>query len=266
MRRHPDNHSCDFSKRMIEVYTLKMAIENETSKNNDITKTPTPAKPLKSARIVKKGKSKRSKKSKSNANLRKIGALIQRVGMNLLALGLIGFVAFLIWQRFSPKQEFTSFAYSVSTSQPSPTQTIPEEIKQVPGIDLSRLATPFPSLAQGIERRIDLKTIIPSRPRVDVITYTVETGDTLFSIAEEYNLKPETLLWGNFEVLQDNPHILAPKQVLNILPVNGTYYEWKNVDKLDSIASFFQVDKQTIINFPGNHIDLIDAQKGEFNL
>ena len=251
---------------MIDVLTITMSIENESSQINDNKKPTTPVEPSRSSKPVKKVNSKRSKKSKRNTDLRKIGAVFQRVGVNLLALGLIGLVAFLVWQRFSPNQGIASSENSASSTQQSNLLATPEELEQVSGIALSKLAPPVSSLSQGIERKIDFKTIIPTRPRVEVITYTVEAGDTLFSIADKYNLKPETLLWGNFDVLQDNPHILAPKQVLNILPVNGTYYEWKSGDKLDSIASFFQVDKQDIINFPGNHIDLIDAQKGELNL
>jgi LysM repeat protein len=32
---------------------------------------------------------------------------------------------------------------------------------------------------------------------MEVITYTVQAGDTLFGIAEKYGLKPETMMWGN---------------------------------------------------------------------
>jgi hypothetical protein len=51
----------------------------------------------------------------------------------------------------------------------------------------------------GVQRKLDIHTIIPSRPRLEVIEYTVEKGDSLFGIADRYGLKPETILWGNFE-------------------------------------------------------------------
>jgi murein DD-endopeptidase MepM/ murein hydrolase activator NlpD len=38
--------------------------------------------------------------------------------------------------------------------------------------------------------------------------------------------------------------------------VNGTYYEWKEGDTLDGVAGFFGVEPQSIINYPGNFIDL----------
>jgi len=70
----------------------------------------------------------------------------------------------------------------------------------------------------GVQRVAELHTTIPTRSRVDVITYTVEQGDSLFAIAENFGLKPETVLWGNFDTLADNPHTLSPGQELNILP------------------------------------------------
>ncbi len=94
---------------------------------------------------------------------------------------------------------------------------------------------------------------------MDVITYTVEKDDTLFSIADAYGLKPETLLWGNFDTLESNPHWLVPDQELRILPVNGAYYEWNDGDNLTSVADFFEVEPQVILEYPGNRFDLTIA-------
>jgi hypothetical protein len=47
--------------------------------------------------------------------------------------------------------------------------------------------------------------------------------------------------------------------VLNILPVDGTYYEWKAGDNLGAIGDFFKVDPQEIINYPGNHFDITET-------
>ena len=92
----------------------------------------------------------------------------------------------------------------------------------------------------GIPRLTMPETIIPSRPRVNVATHEVQPGDNLFAIADKYGLQPETILWGNFDVLQDNPQFLSPGQVLNILPTDGVYYQWDEGDNIQAVADFFK--------------------------
>jgi len=110
------------------------------------------------------------------------------------------------------------------------------------------------SQGPAIRRRAMLETYIPDRPRMLIARYTVQRGDTLFGIAENFGLKPETLLWGNFDVLEDNPHSLRPGQELRVMPVDGTYYEWNAGDALTSVASFFGVSAQDVIDWPGNRL------------
>lgn len=120
----------------------------------------------------------------------------------------------------------------------------------------------------GIRRSPDLHTLIPTRQRFNILKYVVQEGDSLFGIADRFGLKPETVLWGNFEVLEDNPHSLKPGQELNIPPVDGTIYTWKQGDGLVGVASFFGVTAQDVIDWPGNalpqDLDLInpDIQPG----
>lgn len=136
------------------------------------------------------------------------------------------------------------------------------------GLIVEPPASAFPAISDltdielPITRQALLHTTIPSRPRVDVITYTVKQGDTLFLIADNYGIKPETLLWGNFDVLEDNPHLLRPDQVLNILPVDGTYYEWAEGDSLQTVADFFETEPSAILEYPGNRFDLSEVEAG----
>jgi murein DD-endopeptidase MepM/ murein hydrolase activator NlpD len=174
----------------------------------------------------------------------------------MLMVGLLVLLAFLVWQRFFGHQpDQTPAALPL---QPTMDQSQAVNLQATLPVGLPPLSTPIASI-DGITRSNDMDTIIPSRPRVKVITYTVQVGDTLFSIASNYGLKPETLLWGNYEVLEDNPHLLKPKQVLNILPVDGTFYEWKDGDSLTSVADFFKVTSQDIISYPGNFFDLTQS-------
>ena len=109
--------------------------------------------------------------------------------------------------------------------------------------------------ASLVGRLADGHTQIPTRGRSEVITYTVNSGDTLFGIADKFGLKPETILWGNYFVLKDDPHLLFPAQVLNILPVDGTYHLITKNNTLDQVAKFYGVTVQDIVDWPGNALD-----------
>ncbi len=108
----------------------------------------------------------------------------------------------------------------------------------------------------GISRQAGLNTILPMhQSRYDVITYTVESGDSLFSIADKFNLKPETILWGNRYTLGDDPNVISPGQVLNILPVDGVLHQWSAGEGLNAVALFYNVTPEDIVNWPGNALD-----------
>jgi len=188
---------------------------------------------------------------------RQTGTVIQKIGLNMVVIGVIAFLAFIAWQKFAPDQNSSAPVPPASEEVEAQGEEALDAPEDNNSIKLTPFATPQVAGSGGIFRKVDLKTIIPSRPRDHVITYTVQAGDTLFSIADSFNLKPETVLWGNFEVLEDNPHLLRPDQSLNILPINGTYYQWNDGDNLDAMAGFFQVDKQEIINYSGNKFDLV---------
>ena len=109
--------------------------------------------------------------------------------------------------------------------------------------------------AGGISRQADIHTIVPTRPRFQILTYEVQTGDSLFGIAEKYNLQPQTMLWGNYDTLRDNPDNLLPGQKLNILPVDGVLHTWTAGEGLNSVAKYYGVKAEDILNYPGNNLD-----------
>ncbi|MFN2174839.1 MAG: peptidoglycan DD-metalloendopeptidase family protein [Anaerolineales bacterium] len=199
----------------------------------------------------------------SGSNTKLSGRLLQQIGFNMLAAGLVMLVAVLVYQTVFSKEEI--IPTSIPEPQPTAVQieefSTTEDSNQSP-LQLASFDVTNGGFSVGIPRKADIKTIIPSRPRVDVITYTVQKGDTLFSIADAFRVKPETLLWGNFEVLEDNPHLLSPNQVLNILPINGIYYQWKEGDSLPAIAGQFNANPDDIVNFTGNNFDLVEMQEG----
>jgi murein DD-endopeptidase MepM/ murein hydrolase activator NlpD len=118
----------------------------------------------------------------------------------------------------------------------------------------------------GLTRKPDLKTIIPNRPREEVIQYTVQQGDSVFAIAQNFNLKPETILWANFDQLQDSPDSLSVGMELNVPPVDGVYYQWNEGDTLEGVAGYLKVEVDEIVNYPGNDLDLTnpEIEAGQF--
>jgi len=147
------------------------------------------------------------------------------------------------------KQSTTSM---VSAAAPEPTAAPEQEQPQV-----VMPALGGPEAFASVERDIQLKTNVPEdKPRYTPVEYRVTRGDSVFAIAESFKLKPETILWANYNVLQDDPHSLKPGQVLSIPPADGIYYQWKENDTLDTVADEFKATVDDILNYPGNDVDL----------
>jgi hypothetical protein len=180
-----------------------------------------------------------------------LGETVSRIGTNLLlvALALVviwGMRAFYLYARKSPEPTPTAiFAAGGPLPSPTPTQTLPA---------LPPLTDTLALFDDGIPRLSMMHTTMPTRPRTEIITYTVKKGDTIFGIAEMFNLNPETILWGNRNTLYDDPHNMQPDTQLIILPSNGVYHEWSAGEGLNGVSSFYGVPPEEIINWPGNHL------------
>jgi murein DD-endopeptidase MepM/ murein hydrolase activator NlpD len=123
----------------------------------------------------------------------------------------------------------------------------------------SPLATSLDNDGDVLVRAAVPHTIIPERPRDEIIRYVVQTGDTIFGIAGEFGLAPETIMWANGR-LEDNPDLLRVGQELAILPVNGVYHQVGASDTLEAIAAAYKVEPADIINYPLNHLDADNPQ------
>ncbi len=106
-----------------------------------------------------------------------------------------------------------------------------------------------------VERKPVAYTTIPDRTRNRVSTYTVQAGDTLFAIAENFGVEPNTLLWANSDSLHNNVHMLQPGIDLFIMPVDGVYHTADGVRTIQWIADNYGVDPETILNSEYNDLE-----------
>ena len=179
-----------------------------------------------------------------------LGESMLRAGTTLLSIVLLGTVIWLLRVFYAQAPETSE---TVNALQTGPTAPVPQIDEAPSQADIS---------FGGIPRLADVHTTIPSRPRQEVIKYTVVEGDTVFGIAEKFGLQPYTILWGNYYTLLDDPHALQAGQELNILPIDGTYHEWQQGEGLNGIASYYGVSPEDIINYPANNLD--PATIGDF--
>jgi hypothetical protein len=184
---------------------------------------------------------------------RGLGEMTFRFGAHFLSLVLVvaavwALRAFYVYLQESDMAVVPAQQAVFAAALPTPTPTEPPP--SLPSITAGNGLYEF-----GIPRLALIHTTIPARPRTEVITYTVQAGDTIFGIAEQFGLKPETILWGNTYILGDNPHTLSPDMDLFIMPVDGTYHKWSAGEGLNGVARGYNVPPEDIINWPANNLD-----------
>lgn len=92
------------------------------------------------------------------------------------------------------------------------------------------------------------QTDISQKPRDKVITYRVENGDTLSSIANKFGISADTIRWAN-DLTSDD---LSVGDELKILPVSGISHKVAKGETVYSIAKTYNTDAQKIVDFPFN--------------
>ena len=167
-------------------------------------------------------------------------------GAWVLAIALVVIAGYLGWRVTSVQ------------AGPSGQTTVPDlpEPQQLTNVELDLPQLSEPDKQAAISRQTNLHTVIPTRQRQDPLDYTVETGDSVFAIAKSFGLEPESVLWANYALLNDNPDQLSPEMSLKIPPTDGVLYEWEEGDTLQSVADHFEANIEDIIGWSGNKFDL----------
>ncbi|MEK7559473.1 MAG: M23 family metallopeptidase [Patescibacteria group bacterium] len=93
-----------------------------------------------------------------------------------------------------------------------------------------------------------IKTDISQKPRDKAITYKVEKGDTVSTIANKFGISTDTIKWEN-GLTNDN---IGIGDELIILPVSGMSHKVVSGDTVYSIAKKYDTEAQRIVDFPFN--------------
>ncbi len=182
-----------------------------------------------------------------------MGRLWGAIGWILAAAVCAGLISFLIWQPQIAKS-MANYRKAV-------------EVGTLPAADPAVLEVPLPAFlptveVSGLVRSSDPNTEVSNELRTAPTTYTVKSGDSVWGIADKFGLSVESVLYANYEVLQDKSDNLMPGQVLTIPPTNGILHTWRSRDSLSSVASRYGADIQDILLFIGNDLDLANPQVG----
>lgn len=130
-----------------------------------------------------------------------------------------------------------------------------EVASTIPTLQVNDSIDPILASSIDIFRLAQLHTNLPAKPRSEVIEYEIKEGDTLFGVAEQFGLKPETLLWSNRHILGDDPHNIYPGVKILIPPFDGAIYQWHTGDGLNGVAKFYNVSPDVIVDYAANNLN-----------
>ena len=96
------------------------------------------------------------------------------------------------------------------------------------------------------ERKSDL--LIPKNKQKYYEIYTINKGDSLYSIARKYNINPELLAGLNGLSMED---YIYPNQEI-LIPKSGfSYYITKEGDTIDLVAGLFKTSAENVLKNNG---------------
>ncbi len=102
-------------------------------------------------------------------------------------------------------------------------------------------------------------TTVGNRPREDVVYHIVQGGETVSTIAEQYGISVNTILWENKLGARD---YIKPGDKLTILPQSGVSHQVQSGETLAGIAKKFKADVDDIVEY-NKLVDATDIEKDQ---
>jgi LysM repeat protein len=168
----------------------------------------------------------------------------------ILAGAVLGALSFAAWQRLAPTRLFPA----QPASRPADTQVVlARSTSVIPTAGPAQAARPAEAAtAEVIDDVEEVEAPWSEQAgRPEILTYQVQEGDSLWSIASQFGLDVDTLRWSNPD-LERNPDMLGTGMELAILPVAGAYHTVQAGETLSGIAREYGVAELDILNYPLN--------------
>lgn len=169
-------------------------------------------------------------------------ALGGRTRLRLLAVGGLGLCVVVAAGWFIAASSRISPAAPVASEPPpqAPASAPEPTLAALASAQPTPLAAPESSPFAGIAE-------LPAAPpkRTGPVHHIVSAGEVLWQIAEQYGLRPETILWSNDIV---DPDLLLVGQDLLIPAADGVLYTVRPGDRLGDIVNRYGVDQQAVVS------------------
>lgn len=137
-----------------------------------------------------------------------------------------------------------------AVARPTASAAEPESAA-APGFDVSTLPVMQDTGLAPAPIPITYKAQQPSH---ELITYTVQSGDTAISIAEQFGIQEETILGGNSFLSNDAGQLWAGVDII-ILPIDGVLHDVVEGDTLEGLAEKYGVPVEEIVAYETNNLE-----------
>ena len=120
----------------------------------------------------------------------------------------------------------------------------PQASMRTDNAEIDNLASTIQNGASIVKPNI-ASTKITKRQRTKTVTYTVQPGDTISTIAAEFDVSVSTILWENNLSVYN---IIHPGDKLDILPINGITHKVARGENISSIAKKYKTTENKILS------------------
>lgn len=135
---------------------------------------------------------------------------------------------------------------TISLNIEKTTLTRSEKPREIDTLNLQETTVAQGLAAETISKTGSISTLLLPKPKSEIFEYIVESGDTVSSIAEKFQISINTILWAND---LSGLSIIRPGDKLTIPPTNGVIHKVKKGDTISAIAKNYNVEQDAVLNY-----------------